>query len=69
VTDRAHATAESAATLRLEGLAPSALARRLGDAWVRGDIADEDLREAERRLLAGEAVDEPPAPAGAPRAA
>jgi len=72
VTDRAHAVAESAATLRLEGLDAGPEVERLLQRWAAGKLSDEDLREAERRVLAREPLDDllgPAAPAGATRAA
>lgn len=57
VIDRAQVVASVAGSLRLEGLEPTGRVRELGDCWVRGDASDADLREAERRLLAGESLD------------
>jgi len=67
---RARVLASVAGSLRLEGLEPTGRVRELGDCWVRGDASDADLREAERRLLAGESIDSllaPAATAGASR--
>jgi hypothetical protein len=72
VVDRGQAVANSAASLRLEGLRSGPDVDELLDAWARGEVSDEDLREAERRILAGEPLDDLLAPAaspGAPRAA
>ena len=57
VIDRAQIAANAAGSLRLEGLEPTGLVRELADLWVRGDASDADLREAERRLLAGESLE------------
>ncbi len=57
VIDRAQAVASVAGSLRLEGLEPTGPVRELADLWVRGDASDADLREAERRLLAGEPLE------------
>jgi hypothetical protein len=65
VIDRAQVAASVAGSLRLEGLEPTGPVRELGDCWVRGDASDADLREAERRLLAGESLEGLPASAAA----
>jgi hypothetical protein len=57
VTDRAQIAASVAGSLRLEGLEPTGPVRELADLWVQGDATDADLREAERRLLAGEPLE------------
>jgi hypothetical protein len=41
----------------LEGLEPTGPVRELADLWIQGDATDDDLREAERRLLAGEPLE------------
>jgi hypothetical protein len=71
VIDRAQIAASTAGSLRLEGLEPSAPVRELTELWVRGEVSDADLREAERRLLSGEPLESlltPAASAGALRA-
>ena len=55
--NRAQIAASAAGSLRLEGLEPSRSARNLAELWVRGEISDADLREAERRLLSGESLE------------
>lgn len=55
--DRAQIAANVAGSLRLEGLEPTGPVRELADLWVRGDASDADLREAERRLFAGEPLE------------
>jgi hypothetical protein len=57
VIDRAQIVASATGSLRLEGLEPTGQVRELADLWVRGDASDADLREAERRLLAGESLE------------
>jgi hypothetical protein len=57
VIDRAEIAANVTGSLRLEGLEPTGPVRELADLWVRGDASDADLREAERRLLAGESLE------------
>lgn len=72
VNGRPQIVANSAATLRLEGLRSGAGVNALLAAWARGEVSDEDLSEAERRILAGEPLDglvARVAPASAPRAA
>jgi len=72
VTDRAQIVANSGASLRLEGLCSSPEVDELLAAWARGGASDEDLREAERRILSGEPLDDlltRVARSGAPRAA
>jgi hypothetical protein len=54
VISRETAVRESAASLRLEGLAASPAMDEILDAWARHDLSDEDLEEAERRICAGE---------------
>jgi hypothetical protein len=46
----------------LEGLEPTGPVRELVDLWIQGDATDDDLREAERRLLAGVFTCPPPPP-------
>jgi hypothetical protein len=58
VTDRAQIAANVAGSLRLEGLEPTGPIRELADLWVRGDASNADLREAERRLFAGEPLED-----------
>lgn len=41
----------------MEGLEPTGPVRELADLWIQGDATDDDLREAERRLLAGEPLE------------
>lgn len=41
----------------MEGLEPTGLVCELADLWVQGNASDADLREAERRLLAGEPLE------------
>lgn len=55
--DRAQIAASAVGSLRLEGFEPTGPVRELADLWVRGDASDADLREAERRLLAGESLE------------
>lgn len=72
MTDRVQIVANSAASLWLEGLRSSPGVDHVLEAWARGEASDEHLRETERRILAGEPLDDlltPAAPAGAPRAA
>jgi len=57
VIDRAQIAANVVGSLRLEGLEPTGPVRELADLWIRGDATDVDLREAERRLLAGEPLE------------
>jgi hypothetical protein len=57
VIDRAQVAANVAGSLRLEGLEPTGPVSELADLWVRGNASDADLREAERRLLAGESLE------------
>jgi len=57
VIDRAQIAANVVGSLRLEGLEATGAVRELADLWVRGDATDADLREAERRLLAGEPLE------------
>jgi hypothetical protein len=58
VIDRAHIAASAAGSLRLEGLKATGPVCKLADLWVRGDASDADLHEAERRLLAGESLED-----------
>ncbi|MGB7588863.1 MAG: antitoxin VbhA family protein [Solirubrobacterales bacterium] len=60
MTERAQVAASAAGSLSLEGLEPSGVVRELADLWVRGVASDADLREAERRLLAGSSLDDLP---------
>lgn len=72
MVDRAQIAASVADSLRLEGLEPTTSALALAEAWVCGEASDDDLREAERRILAAEPIDDlpaPPAAADAPQAA
>jgi hypothetical protein len=57
VIDRAQIAANAIGSQRLEGLEPTGPVRELADLWVRGNASDADLREAERRLLAGESLE------------
>lgn len=57
VIDRVQIAANVVGSLRLEGLEPTGPVRELADLWVRGNASDADLREAERRLLAGEPLE------------
>jgi hypothetical protein len=57
VTDRAQIASDVVGSLRLEGLEPTGPVRELADLWIQGDATDDDLREAERRLLAGEPLE------------
>jgi hypothetical protein len=54
-------------SLALEGLQPSAPTRELLERWAAGDATDDDLRDAERRVLAGEPLED--TGPGTPRAA
>jgi Antitoxin VbhA len=56
--DRAWIAASAAGSLRLEGLEVTGPVRALADLWVRGTASDADLREGERRLLAGESLED-----------
>ena len=56
--DRAQIAANAAGSLRLEGLEATGPVRKLADLWVRGDASDADLHEAERRLFAGESLED-----------
>jgi hypothetical protein len=56
VIDRAQAVANALGSLRLDGLEPTGPVRELADLWAQGKASDADLREAERRLLSGEAL-------------
>lgn len=58
MVDRAQIVANSAASLRLERLRSGPEVDALLAAWARGDVADEALHEAERRILAGETLDD-----------
>lgn len=57
VIDRVQIAANVVGSLRLEGLDPTGPVRELADLWVLGNASNADLREAERRLLAGEPLD------------
>jgi hypothetical protein len=57
VIDRAQVAASVVGSLRLEGLEATGPVRELADLWIRGDATDADLREGERRLLAGEPLE------------
>jgi Antitoxin VbhA len=65
--DRAQIAANAAGSLRLEGLEPGRPTRDLAELWVCGLASDEDLREAERRLLLGDSLESLIASAGASR--
>jgi hypothetical protein len=72
VIDRSQIVANSAASLRLEGLCSEVEVDELLNAWARGRASEEDLREAERRILSGRSLADLPAlaaPAGPLRAA
>ena len=56
--DRAQAVANVLGSLRLDGLEPTGPVRELADLWTQGKASDTDLREAERRLLAGEGLED-----------
>lgn len=56
--DRAQAVANALGSLRLDGLEPTGPVRELANLWAQGKASDADLREAERRLLAGEALED-----------
>lgn len=58
VIDRAQAVANVLGSLRLDGLEPTGPVRDLADLWAQGKASDADLREAERRLFAGEALED-----------
>jgi hypothetical protein len=58
VTDRVQIVANSGASLRLEGLRSGSDIDELLAAWARGGASSEDLREAERRILSGEPLDD-----------
>lgn len=53
VIDRAQVVANVVGSLRLDGLEPAGPVRKLADLWAQEKASDADLREAERRLLAG----------------
>lgn len=55
--DRVQAVANSAASLRLEGLRSDPDVNLLLEAWARG-ASEEDIREAERRILNEEPLDD-----------
>jgi hypothetical protein len=58
VIDRAQVVANVVGSLRLDGLEPAGPVRKLADLWAQEKASDADLREAERRLLAGEALED-----------
>lgn len=71
VLDRTQIVASVVGSLRLEWLEASPQMLDLLYLWSRGEASDEDLHEAERRILAGEPLDgllALAAPVGAPRA-
>jgi hypothetical protein len=51
--DRSEIVAGSAASLNLEGLQPGADVLNLLEKWAANGAANEDLIEAEKRILAG----------------
>ncbi len=56
VTDRRAIVEDTLGSLRLEGLEPTPADRRIAEAWVDGELSDEDLRSATRDALAAEPV-------------
>jgi hypothetical protein len=58
VFDRAHAVANVLGSLRLDGLEPTGPVRELADLWALDKASAGDLREAEHRLFAGEALED-----------
>jgi hypothetical protein len=64
MTTRAQAAENALASVRAEGLDPG-VAEVLLDRWARGELADDQLDEAVRRIGAGEPLDELLAPARA----
>jgi len=52
VSTRPQIAENALASVRLEGLEPSAEILEIGSAWARGEATDEDLVDAEQRLLA-----------------
>jgi len=59
MTEREQILASVEGSHRLEELPVSAGMSDLLARWSRGEVAEEDLRIAERRLLAGEGLAEP----------
>jgi hypothetical protein len=55
--ERDEAAAIALASVRLEGLDPGR-AEPLLQRWARGELTDEQLAEAERRLIAGQSIAE-----------
>jgi hypothetical protein len=66
VVDRAQIVASSAGSLHLEGLRSDPAVDQLLTAWARGEASEADLREAERRIVAGEPLDDLLVPAASP---
>lgn len=52
VSTRYQIAANALATVRLEGLEPSAELVEFGNAWASGQASDDDLVAVEQRLLA-----------------
>jgi hypothetical protein len=72
MSERAEIIASVAGSLRLEGLQASPHMRELLDRWARGEVSEATLREAERRVLARQPLDDliaAPSSTGTPRAA
>jgi hypothetical protein len=67
MTEREQILASVEGSHRLEELPVSAGMSDLLARWSRGEVAEEDLRIAERRLLAGEGLAEPGASLAAMR--
>jgi hypothetical protein len=56
--EREQIVAAVVGSLALEGLTASPQVQRLSEAWARGEASSADLLEAERRLLAGEPLED-----------
>jgi hypothetical protein len=50
IGERAQSLAQAAASVRAEGLAPSAGAQAITERWIRGEISTEQMRELVRGL-------------------
>lgn len=55
---RARAAKNAIASVRLEGLEPGLDVEAFLAQWARGDATMDDLREARRRVVAGEPLDD-----------
>ncbi len=56
--DRARAATNAVASVRLEGLDPGPDVEAFLARWARGEATMDDLREARRRVVAGEPLDD-----------